>query len=157
MRRPTSLLAAEALSIDAFTGRLTAFNILDAVYSASVPAQLARLSVAITYELTDEADAFFERVLLLSDKGKIVARSRCKVELDPKVPGRVPFYRRSLHALWSVRLPEFGEYSLVVEQSEDTDGPWEPMSSIRIGLVQGLLPGQPDLSAPAEASAEKRE
>ncbi|HEY0839273.1 MAG TPA: hypothetical protein VGD74_03735 [Vulgatibacter sp.] len=143
MRTPATVLLAEALSVDAFSGRLTAFNILDAIVAPKVPAQFGKLTAAILYELSEESARFSERVSIRSADERTIAHGLGKIELVQRSPDGIPSTHRSLYSFWNLRIDSFSDHSIVVEQAESEAGPWIEVARRRVAVVEGLLPGQP--------------
>ena len=55
-------LLAESLSLDGITGRLSVFNMLEAVLAPAFPAALGKLVVVNVYEVEGEREPYWERV-----------------------------------------------------------------------------------------------
>lgn len=70
--RLAAAIVAEGISLDAFTNRFTAFNIMEFVSVPRVPVFLARAGVLTLYELGDEPETFTERVTFIDPTGQPV-------------------------------------------------------------------------------------
>src|SRR5258707_1356189 len=74
--RVTAVLASEGLALDSFTGRVTPFNLLDAVFSPRFPALLPKLFVVVHHEGSDsEPDEFEQRVVVFAPDNKEIITS----------------------------------------------------------------------------------
>ncbi len=132
--RAAVCVLAEGTSIDQITGRVTAFNMLDSVLSKAVPALLPRLMVTTTYEVDGEApQKFVERVSVIAPNGDEVASSVTEITTSS-------FAHNSIHALWALRLSEFGAYRVVVSNAPTQDGPWTTAVERRLMLVDRAHP-----------------
>ncbi len=124
---------AEGMSLDQITHRVTAFNMLDVIRSKSVPALFPKLMVLVAYDLDGTPETFFERVTLVAPSGATVATSATQLTVQGLV-------HNSIHALWALRLEEFGHYKVVVARAERRDGEWKTLVERRLSLVNEAHP-----------------
>jgi len=137
--RLVSLVVAEGIAVDQFTGRATAFNIMDHVLVPALPAQLTRMAAISFYELADEADSFHERVRFVGPDGEQTISSETPLHLAARTPNQVPNGHRSIHMLWRAKIGVLGDYRLIVERSRD-GGQWEELTSACLTVVQQQHP-----------------
>lgn len=157
MPRVNAVVACEGISIDALTGRITAFNILDTVYVPRVPAVLPRLHVLVASERVPEVPVngaavtapttLKERVTISAPNGRVLSRTEpTEIEFTLTLP-----YHNSLHTFWGMRFDEEGVVTIVVEHQRE-GGEWLEVSK-RTLLAQlvahPLMPPQP--SPPASS------
>lgn len=135
-RRPSSLLVAEGIALDQLTGRLTVFNVIDAVPVPAAPCTLTRAVIVAVYPLDQTKADFRERVRVVSPTGKEVARSETMVALNPIGSG--PIASRSIHLLWAIPLAETGAYLCRLEQ--EFDGAWTEAATISFAVTVGAHP-----------------
>lgn len=157
MSRLVSLIASEGVSIDQFTGRVTAFNMIDNWMLPSLPARIVRFSVITLYELDKTSERFSERARLVAPSGAEVGLSEVEVELPARpAEGQMPNSHRSLHVLWGLPLQEVGDYKLVIEHDRG-DGQWQERAALCITAIIQLHPflnaQTPSVSVPATPSA----
>jgi len=143
-------LLAESVSLDGLTGRLSVFNMLDAVFAPAFPAALGKLVVVNLYEIDGEREPYWERVQVVDAGGEVLA------EAVAELVGEGPAHR-SMTLFQGVRLARAGEYVVTVERARRREGPWE---SVRRRKLQALLgahpmarPDQGDAKIPAGAAA----
>ncbi len=130
-----SFICAEGFSVDTMTGRVTAFNIVDSLLVSALPSMLIRANAIATYELGPEADAFKERIRLLSPSNAVLAESASDVALAARGrAGEMPSCHRSVHVFWKTTITEPGDHRLVLERFREA-GEWEELSSVRIPVV----------------------
>ena len=143
---------AEGVALDQITGRITAFNILDAIRSKSVPAMLPKLMVLNTYESDGVPDAFVERVTISAPNGAKMAEAFAEITIAGPA-------HNSIHALWALRFDEFGAYEVSVARAETRDGKWRTIAGRRLVLVdlphpQWAADGQPKIQGGGAAITE---
>jgi hypothetical protein len=131
MPHVVSFVAAEGVAIDQLTARVTAFNMLDHVLVARLPARVVRISALTLYELGNEAESFKERVQLLAPDGNVVSSSESDIALTARDPGKLPNGHRSIHVLWAVPIEQVGDYRLVLEHRVG-GGEWRQRASLCI-------------------------
>jgi hypothetical protein len=131
--RLAATLLAESVSLDRFTNRFTAFNMLEAVFAPSFPAVLGKLAVVAIYEIDGDRDRRFERVSVRDPDGKPVAVS------SQELRGEGPAHR-STHLLQGLRLQRPGIYEVVVNGAPSADGPWQEISRRRLHVIENPHP-----------------
>lgn len=143
-------LLAESVSLDGLTGRLSVFNMLEAVFAPAFPAALGKLVVVNLYEIEGEREPYWERVQVLDAGGAVLA------EMVTELVGEGPAHR-SMTLFQGIRLAQSGEYVVKVERSRRREGPWE---SVRRRRLQALLgphpmarPDQGEAKVPAGTAA----
>lgn len=128
--RLVSFVAAEGVSIDQLTGRLTAFNMLDNVALANLPSVVLRITTVSFYELGTEPAAFTERVRLLDPKGEMVTSSQTALAFQARALGELPNGHRSIHVLWRIPLQTTGDYRIVLERQMPGADNWDELTSL---------------------------
>lgn len=131
--RNVATLLAEGISLDAVTGRLTAFNMLESVLAPSFPAVLGKLVVVNIYEVDGAREPRWERVTVTDDAGTQLAQAITEFRGEGMA-------HRSMSMLQGMRLAKPGPYTVVVEGSPRRDGPWEYVNK---RLLHALLGGHP--------------
>lgn len=142
-----TLLLAEGVSVDVFTGRLTAFNLVETLFAQKFPARVTRLHAIVQYEVdgNDVARHFFERLELLDPSGADVLHAPVQ-ELTLTTRSHT-----SLHHAWNIVLPAGGDFILRVSTGETPAGPWVELRKRRVVVEQAphpLLPQEPPKPAP---------
>jgi hypothetical protein len=142
MMEVVTLLASEGVAVDVFTGRVTAYNLVETLLAQRFPARVARLHTLVQYyRPSTQADAhLFEKVELLDPDGVNVLKG---VALELTLTSR---FHTSIHNDWSVVLPKGGDYLLKVSSAETADGPWTLLKSRVIQVDQAphpLMPPEP--------------
>lgn len=141
MSQVNAVVVCEGISIDALTGRITAFNILDVVYAPRLPALLPRIHVLVSSERSgDPSPSARERVSLLAEDGTVISRTDA-VDVE-----FTRLFHSSLHSFWSVRFDTAGALSVVVEHQAPGRDDWTAV--FRRTLVaqvapHPLMPAQP--------------
>jgi len=118
MSRINAVIVAEGVSVDAFTGRVTAFNMLDSLFVPRVPAALPKLHIVVSNEREIEDERFFERVVIKTASGQEVAATN---------PVEVHFalrFHMALHTLWGVRFDAVGVFAVEVQRRPSESAPW---------------------------------
>lgn len=138
--RPVSILVAEGVALDAWSGRLTVFNVIDTFRAPSFPAYLYRVAVAISYEGDGDPEEFKERATLFAPDGTAILSN----ENALKVTG-LAF--NSIHMLWGVPVLVPGAYSLRIERAGIAANDWMEIGRRRVIVEQGIPPLYPDVSA----------
>ena len=115
-----TLFASEGVSVDVFTGRVSAYNIIEAIYAPRYPAKLMRVHVVVQYQRSKDelVPHFFEQVAVIAPNGTDVLRGPIQ---EVTVPER---HHTSLHTAWAMDIPEAGDYQLKVRHSQSSEGPW---------------------------------
>lgn len=131
--RNVATLLAEGVSLDRATGRLSVFNMLESVLAPSYPALLPKLVVVNVYEIDDGAAPHWERVTVVDDAGKELAR----VVAELRGEGGA---HRSMGIIQGMRLPKPGVYTIVVDGAKKRDGPWERVNLRRLRAELGTHP-----------------
>lgn len=144
MVQVVTLLVSEGASVDVFTGRVTAFNLLDTIFAQKFPARVARLHVVVQYfrPLEVAEPHFFEKLELLDPDGVDVL-SRPIQELT--VTTR---FQTSIHNGWNVVLSKGGDFTLRVSTSEKVEGPWTVQQSRIVVVDQAPHPLMPPAESP---------
>lgn len=145
--RVITLLLAEGVSVDVFTGRITPFNLLDTVFAPRFPARVARLHVLVQYEREslEPPTHFFEKLELVDSAGRNVLTAPV---LEVTVGTR---FHSSIHNAWNVVLERAGEYSLRVSHAGSEDGPWTELQRRSVIVDEGPHPLQPPVAKPKVA------
>lgn len=144
--RLVATLLAEGVSLDRFTSRLTAFNMLEAVLAPSFPAVLAKLAVVSVYEIDGERGKRFERVTMRDAGGAALAESLVELEGDG-------IAHRSMHLFQGVKLERPGTYLVTVEGASARGGPWETVGRRRLTAMEHphpLTAGPAEIRGPAQ-------
>jgi hypothetical protein len=126
-----TLLASEGVSVDVFTGRATAYNLVETLFAQKFPARVPRLHTIVQYyrPSTEGAVHFFERVELLDPDGKnVLGGSEQEITITSR-------FHTSLHNAWNIVLAKGGDYMLTVSTAETKDGPWT-LARRRVILVE---------------------
>jgi hypothetical protein len=149
--RLVATIVAEGVALDSLTGRITAFNMLEQVFAARLPALLPKLVVITIYELTREPDAFFERVRLIAADGTELVSSITEIRIQGREPNSTVNGHRSLHTLWGIRLPEASDLRISVERAPTPEGPWAEIGS----RIVTVIPAPHPLAAPMAAATKE--
>ena len=152
-RQPLALLLAEGVSVDAVSGRVTAFNMLDAITVSGFPVRFARVVVDVIYPVDEKSDQFFERVSLRRPDGSALLSSEIELKLVACTPQQQIATHHSIHAIWNVRFDSPGRYLVTVETSPTQGGSWAPVSSRDLLVAQGLA--GPLHASPPSGKADK--
>ncbi len=142
-----TLLLAEGISVDVFTGRITPFNLLDTVFAPRFPARVTRLHVLVQYE-RDSAEPqthFFEKLELVDSASKNVLTAPI---LEVTVGTR---FHSSIHNAWNVVLERAGDYSLRVLHASSAEGPWAELQRRSVVVNEAPHPLQPPAEKPQVA------
>lgn len=136
-----SFIVAEGVAIDQITSRVTVFNIIDHALVSAVPSMMTRLTAVSQYRLSGQAKAFVERVRVLSPDGVELIASHSRVVMVPRTQHQLPNAHRSIHVLWSVKLPAAGDYSIVLERQPitelvDPSAGWELLASQMMTVLE---------------------
>lgn len=119
--RNVATLLAEGLSMDAVSGRLSVFNMMESVSAPKFPAFLAKLVVVSLYEEDEKPAPYWERVTVLDDTGERLAQ----VITEFAVEG---FAHRSMGMFQGLKLAKPGTYTVLVEGATRKDGPWNTVN-----------------------------
>ncbi len=140
--RIVASLLAEGVALDQFTGRLTAFNMLETVFAPSFPAVLGKLAVVNLYEIEDGRNSHWERVTVQDEEG--VRLGQTTTLLTGKGEAH-----RSMSFFQGLKLAKPGTYKIVVEGAKRQEGPWEALVHRRLHAVLQPHPlAQPDEQNP---------
>jgi hypothetical protein len=140
-RKPVALFVAEAVAIDQLTGRLTAFNILENVFAADLPALLHRVTCVASYELGASAVQFFERGEFVNPAGKVLSSTTpIHVDLAIRASGKTPNAATNIHTFWNTRVEVEGDHLIAVSHATSPDGPWERAASRVVTIVKAAHP-----------------
>ena len=123
--RIVATLLAEGVSLDQYTGRLTAFNMLEAVLAPSFPAILGKLVVVNIYEIDDGREPCWERVTVLDAEGTALAEVKAELTGEGEA-------HRSMVLFQGIKLAKPGIFNVVVEQARRSDGPWQSIARRRL-------------------------
>lgn len=134
--RPVAVVAAEGVSFDQLTTRLTAFNIMEVVFAAEIPSLMNKMAVACIYEMESQPRAFFERVALLDPARESIWHSIIRVEVGGREPGSVPNAHRTVHGMWNVVIRSLGDYTIQVAHADAAEGPWVTVGERCLTIVQ---------------------
>lgn len=115
-----TLLASEGVSVDVFTGRATAFNLIETLFAQKFPARVSRFHTIVQYSRpsNEKAAHFFEQVALLDPDGKDVLGGPVQ---EITMTAR---FHTSIHNSWNIVLAKGGDYVLTVSTAETREGPW---------------------------------
>jgi hypothetical protein len=143
-------LMAEGVSLDSMTGRLTAFNMLEVIFTKKFPAMLPKMFVVTVYETEGEPERFHERVSVVDPGGKVLMSSGSEIVATANT-------HRSINALWGTRFDADGTYMVRVERAAKADGPWKQIGK-RVLTVVGeghpLFPKEPETAKGPTPSTE---
>jgi hypothetical protein len=144
-RQPIALFAAEGVALDQLTGRLTAFNILDNIFAAGLPAMLPRLHVVGVYELEPRPETVFTKVQLLDPSGAVLSELVVKVEFAARAPGKAPVSHTTVHTFWNTAFKVEGDHALVLSHAPSLDDPdgWEKVATRTLAVVRAPHPLAP--------------
>lgn len=136
-RKLATCVMAEGISVDQITGRVSAFQMYDAIRSKTVPALLPKMMVLLVYEC-ERPETFAERVTLTAPNGEVIAESRTRLTTSDR-------FHNSIHALWAIKLPEFGRFTLTVSHADKpTDAEWATVAQRRLDLIDEPHPLWPE-------------
>ncbi len=137
-----TLLLAEGISVDVFTGRITPFNLVDTLFAPRFPARVSRLHVLVQYErATADAPArFFEKLELIDPAAKNVLTAPI---LEVTAATR---FHASIHNAWNVVLERPGDYVLRVLHAESIEGTWVELQKRTIVVDETPHPLAPQLA-----------
>jgi hypothetical protein len=140
--RVSTLLLAEGVSVDVFTGRVTPFNLVETLFAPKFPARVTRLHVLVQYERAPESGVphVFEKMELKDPTGVNVLQGPVQ-ELTMTTR-----FHSSLQNAWNTILPSAGDYRLSVSHAPSADGPWSEQAWRTIVIEQAPHP----LAPPAE-------
>jgi hypothetical protein len=115
-----SLVACEGVAVDVFTGRVTAFNLIETIFAQAFPARLGRLHLLARYHrAADEPAAhFFERFEPVGPDNIDVLNA---LPLEVTVGAR---FHTSIHNAWTLVLTARGDYQLRLLVADSAEGPW---------------------------------
>lgn len=110
-----ALILAEGASLDALSGRLTAFNMLEEVAAPRFPAFLPKLAIIILYEraAAGKSLSIYERVSVLSPAGVEILHAETALSLQQR-------FHRSIHIV-AFGLESDGAYRIRVEGFRDAE------------------------------------
>lgn len=131
---------AEGISIDSMTGRLTAFNMLEVIFTRKFPAMLPKLFVVTVYESEGEPERFHERVSVVDPVGKAIVISGSEIVATEHT-------HRSINALWATRFDAAGTFLVKVERASKPEGPWKQVGKRLLTVVgegHPLFPKEPE-------------
>ncbi len=131
MPRLTGILPAEGVTVDAITGRLTVFNLLDFLLAPKVPARAAKLALVTTYE-GEAGERFWERIVIVLPSSDEVRTVSGPTELCMG-----DFFHRSIHSLSGVHFASAGRAAVVVQHAPSADGPWTEIGRRRFDIRMG--------------------
>ena len=131
--RLVASLLAEGVSLDRITDRMTAFNMLDAVFAPAFPAALAKLAVINIYEVDGERGPWHERVRVRGVDGGEIAATSAELRGEGLV-------HRSAHLFQGVPLSRAGIYTIVTEGAPAPQGPWQLLSTRRLHAIEQRHP-----------------
>lgn len=139
--RVSTLLLAEGVSVDVFTGRVTPFNLVETLFAPKFPARVTRLHVLVQYErsLDSAVPHFFEKMELKDPTGVNVLQGPVQ-ELSMTTR-----FHSSLQNAWNTVLPMAGDYRLSVSHAETPDGPWSEQAWRTIVIEEAPHPLAPAL------------
>ncbi len=126
-------LLAESLSLDGITGRLSVFNMLEAVFAPAFPAALGKMVIVNLYEVEGEREPYWERVRVVDSGGQILAETVTELVGEGAAHRSMTFFQ-------GIRLAQPGEYVVVVECSRRSDGPWDLVRHRRLQALLGPHP-----------------
>lgn len=140
--RNVATLLAEGVSLDRFTDRLTAFNMMEAVFAPTLPAVIGKLVVVNIYEVDGDREPRWERVTVLDAESQLLAEARTELLGEGAV-------HRSMAMFQGIRLAKAGDCKILVEGSRRADGPWQEVAqrSLRVVLRPHPL-ARPDEGSP---------
>ncbi len=121
-------VVAEGVSADSMTGRLTAFNMLEVVFTRKLPALLPKLFVVTIYETEGAPEHFHERITVFDPDDKVVVSSCSQIAATEHT-------HRSINALWGMRLERLGRYLVRVERANKPGGPWKQIGKRVLTVV----------------------
>lgn len=140
-----TLLAAEGVAVDVFTGRVSAYNIIDRVFAPSTPARLPRLHLLVQFErgADEQPETVFHKIELLAPTGDDVLQAPLQ---ESTVTDRT---HTSVHHAWNVKLPRAGDYVLKLSGAKTAEGPWAELCARVIPVVETPHPLMPAPAAPS--------
>lgn len=121
-------IVAEGVSVDSMTGRLTAFNMLEVIFTRRLPALLPKLFVVTIYETDGAPEHFHERVTVVDPSDKVVLSTCSQIAATEHT-------HRSINALWGMRLERLGRYMVRVERASKSGGPWKQIGKRVLTVV----------------------
>jgi hypothetical protein len=141
--RVSTLLVAEGVSVDVFTGRVTAFNLVETLFAVKFPARVTRLHGVVQYERPSDGETphFFQKLELVSPAGADILNAPVQ---ELTIATR---FHTSMHHAWNVQLSQPGDYRLRVSQSESENGPWRELAWRTIVVEQAPHPLIPPSAA----------
>lgn len=131
--RLVASLMAEGVSLDRITDRMTAFNMLDAIFAPAFPAALSKLAVINIYEVDGDGDPWHERVSVRDADGTELAATGAELRGEGLV-------HRSAHLFQGIPFPRAGVYTIVTEGAPTPQGPWQRLSTRRLHAIQRSHP-----------------
>lgn len=135
-----SFLVAESCAIDAMSGRLSAFNMIDNLFLPALPALWPKFVAIATYELGPDPSAFEDRITVCMPSGVVGNESVHVIETEARKPGEPVKIHRSLHVVWRTKLLESGDLTVVLERRPKPDASWEILHQKRISVTVGPHP-----------------
>ncbi len=140
-RPPTALFVAEGLALDQFTGRLTAFNILDSIFAPALPARLPRIHVVGIYELQAQASELLAQVEILSPGGTAVSEpTSIHVQFGARTVGLPPVSHTTIHTFWNIAFREEGDHRVRLRQRSDAGQEWVVVQELALTVVLARHP-----------------
>lgn len=142
--RIVAAIMAEGVALDSFTGRLTAFNMMEAVYAPSFPAVLGKLAVVNLYEVDGgrEREHHWERVTIVDGDGRQVGEAVAELSGEGVAHRSMAFFQ-------GLRLEKPGVCDVVVAASRRQEGPWEVVARRRLHVELRAHPlARPDEKNP---------
>lgn len=142
--RTVTLLAAEGVAVDVFTGRVSAYNIIDRVFAPTTPARLPRLHLLVQFERAadEQPERAFHKIELLAPGGRDVLNAPVQ---ELTITDRA---QTSVHHAWNVHLPIHGDYVLRVSTADSADGEWKEVASRLVPVLPAPHPLMPVPVAP---------
>ncbi len=137
--RIVTLIAAEGVSVDVFTGRVSAYNIIDRIFAPTTPARFPRLHLLVQFErAVDEQPArAFHKIELVAPNGDDVLNAPVQ---ELTITERT---HSSVHHAWNIHLPVVGNYVLRVRSAPSADGEWQELGARLIPVLQAQHPLMP--------------
>ncbi len=131
--RLVGTLLAEGVSLDRFTGRLSAFNMIDVVFAPSFPAILGKLVVVNLYEIDGAREPYWERVTISDEDGAVLGQAIAELTGDGEAHNSMGLYQ-------GLKLAKPSVHRVTVEGAPKREGPWQQVSSRRFRAALGPHP-----------------
>jgi hypothetical protein len=138
--RLDSFLVCDGFCIDAMSGRLSVFNLLDSVFVPSMPALWYKFVAVASYELGADAVAFDDRVSLRALDGSVLNQSEQHIEAVARQPGEPVKTHHSIHMMWRNTLKDAGDLQIVLERRRDASSAWQIEHTKLLSIVVGPHP-----------------